>query len=81
MPYLSTGGLDFSGIVSQQLVFSPTVNTVEISVDITDDNFLELPIEIFTADLMSTVPRLSLSPDAATVNIADDVSECSSVTH
>ena len=80
MPYLLTGGLDFSGISSQMLVFSPTINTVTVPIDINDDNFLELPTEIFTANLMSTVPRLSLSPVEAMVNINDDDRECSSVT-
>ena len=61
-------------------MFSPTVNLVTVSVDITDDNFLEPSPEIFTANLVSTVPRLSLSPDEATVDIFDDDSECNSVT-
>ena len=50
-----------------------------VSVDILDDNFLELT-ERFTANLTSSVPRLSLSPDEATIDITDNDRECSTVT-
>ena len=75
------GGLDFNGIVNRELVFSPTVDRETVTVVINDDDFLEHTLETFTANLASTVPRLSLGPVGATVNIADNDSECHSVTH
>ena len=43
-----------------------------VQVDIVDDDILEELIENFTAILTSSVPRLTLSPDVATVDILDD---------
>ena len=60
-------------------MFSPTAIMVTVSVNILDDNYLELT-ERFTTNLTSSVPRLSLSPDEAAINIADNDCECSTVT-
>jgi hypothetical protein len=43
-----------------------------IQVDIIDDGDLEVSPEDFTAILTSVVPRLTLLPDVATVDILDD---------
>lgn len=45
-----------------------------VSVDILDDNFLE-DLEIFSANISSQVPRLTLDPSEATVSVIDDDGE------
>ena len=60
-----------------------------VQVSIIDDNALEVSPEDFTAILTSVVPRLTLLPDVATVDILDDdckqfystVTICWGVTH
>jgi hypothetical protein len=54
------------------LIFNPTTDSVMIQVDILDDSRFEVSPENFTAILTSTVPRLTLLPDVATVDILDD---------
>ena len=67
-----TGGADFDGVSNQQLIFSPTVSTLPVRVNILNDNVLEQLTERFTAILSSEVPRLTLLPDKAIVDIFKD---------
>ena len=67
-----TAGSDFGSLAGVQLLFNQTVNSRLVQVGIIDDNILEELIENFTATLASTVPRLTLSPDLAVVDIVDD---------
>ena len=67
-----TAGSDFIGITGLPVIFDPTTNFIVIQVSIMDDNALEVSPEDFTAILTSVVPRLTLLPDVARVNILDD---------
>ena len=67
-----SAGFDYGGIAGRQLIFGPAISTREVQVSIEDDNFLEISPEYFTANLTSTVPRLILLPDEATVSIVDN---------
>ena len=67
-----SAGFDYGGIAGRQLIFGPAVSSLQVQVSIQDDAFLEISPEYFTANLTSAVPRLTLLPDEATVDILDD---------
>lgn len=50
------------------------MNSLTVPVDIMDDDFLE-DLEIFSANISSEVPRLTLDPSEATVSIIDNDGE------
>ena len=54
------------------LIFDPSTNSIVVQVGIMNDDALEVSPEDFTAILSSVVPRLTLLPDVATVDILDD---------
>ena len=59
-------------IAGMQLVFDSATDSVMVNVRIINDSVLEVSPEDFTAILTSVVPRLTLLPDIATVDILDD---------
>lgn len=69
---ISTAGSDFVSVTGSQLIFNQAVSSMLVQVGIMDDNVLEELIENFTASLTSSVPRLTLLPDVAVVDIIDD---------
>ena len=66
-----TGGLDFSAIVDQQVIFGPSRSSHIIPIEIIDDDGFEEETESFFAILSTDVPRLQLTTESAIVNITD----------
>ena len=64
--------MDYGEISDRQLIFSSAVSNLAVRVDIIDDNVLEELVETFTAVLSSVVPRLTLLPEVANVDITDN---------
>ena len=64
--------MDYGEISDRQLIFSSAVSNLAVHVDIIDDNVLEELVERFTAVLSSVVPRLTLLPEVANVDIIDN---------
>ena len=71
---LDLGGNDYTGISSFSLTFGPTTSSIDILVDINNDNVFELT-EMFSAALSfpgDPIPRVTLLPDSAQITIIDD---------
>ena len=64
--------MDYGEISDRQLIFSSAVSNLAVRVDIIDDNVLEELVERFTAVLSSVVPRLTLLPEVANIDITDN---------
>ena len=71
---LDLGGNDYTGISDLSLTFGPNTSSIDIPVDINNDNVFELT-EMFSAALSfpgDPIPRVTLSPDSAQITIFDD---------
>ena len=64
--------MDYGEISDRQLIFSSAVSNLAVRVDIINDNVLEDLVERFTAVLSSVVPRLTLLPEVANIDITDN---------
>ena len=54
--------------------FTPLINQVNVPIGIVDDSISE-NLEVFSAELIAFVDRLTIDPDLATVYIVDNDSE------
>ena len=71
---MHAGGSDFN-VVIQSVTFNETVQSIDIPVEIIDDNIFENIFETFTLCLSTDVPRVILMNNKTVVTIRDNDSK------